>query len=1089
MKLFILFIVFLINSILSVSAAFPANLRDGFLIQDVGSGNIRVTQMDIVTGDVVKTDVLSVGGSGNNAYGYNPIDNYIYGIQIIQKNGNDDYKLVRVESSGSGFSATVKSITGLVHDVNNGMFIGDFDSAGNIYVGGDNANSTGGPIFKITINSNGTGTAEKLSVDRGSPRFADWGYTDRIGGEERFYFVSDNGGLYYFKKSGNTLQKVGPISSNLTTGGTVIGTFIAGTDLFYYPSGSRTLYKVDLLNPSQGSQPFSTVANPSSNGDAARNYKVIIPNLAIAKGVTNGTVFNQGEDIRYKITVKNTGDYPLGDPSYNSQYTVSDKINPQKVNSQAELVTATLYPTLIGTTGTPVAGFPTTIDYTVSSPSIGLFELTSDSGVLPLIPKGARLEIEYTLVSKIYFIAGNEDSIINVVTGKVPNKQVTSDAQVEVKTLPPELKIVKTVDKDTLQKGDRLEYTLEITNTSTTKSSTSNIVKDILKADVKEVFETFSVYKSDGTTLVGEVIDTDGNSSNNLTSNFSNGETTINIETIPTLAPSEKKKYIIKGLTKTSFNGNVLVNYGNVDSNELDLINSNEVTSTFTGEKAYDYGDAPDRYKTITSNPPRHEQVQDTPYFGAGVDYETVWTQPLGIDADLDDRSQRDDEDGIVAVNGIQSNPNLPITLIEGIENTITINVGKITQGGARVKIWLDGLNGNINNTFDNNDNQVIYDGSVNSSGNIDVKFDLNVLGNRVATQGRTYLRMRITSSKNGNQINSTGGQADDGEVEDHLVFISERKTDYGDLPDTYKTRLSSDGPRHLDVYLFGQTSPVDQYMYLGENKNYENDAPSSLTGIEDMFDDGVKDSTGNLLSTLYVNEDNILTIKASHAGYVGMWIDFNGDGMFDASESIIKQVIAGDNQLTIPASRFSYDPGISLVDLKGVRVRYSKDIDGVNKSNGLALTGEVEDYYIPFVKKIIDAEILKTSETPTVDQNGIAKYKLLLTNTGNQPLSGYTLKDIPDVSKVEIGSLNVTSILANGVAAPGVTFTANASDEIELSGAPTIEVGKTLEILYELTVKTFDISQGNVITNIGSLIVKACESAKESKVDVTVNG
>ncbi|MEG3013355.1 MAG: hypothetical protein RR795_02710, partial [Cetobacterium sp.] len=372
-------------------------------------------------GNIVKTDVLSVGGTGNNAYGYNPDDNYIYGIQIVQKSGNDDYNLVRIEPSGGGFSATVKPITGLVHNVNNGMFIGDFDRDGNMYVGGDSEDSTDGPIFKITINPNGSGTAQKLSADRGSPRFADWGYTDKIGGEERFYFVSDNGGLYYFKKSGNTLQKVGPISTSLGAGGTVIGTFIAGTDLFYYPSGSSALYKVDLLNPSQGSQPFSTVANPSSSGDAARNYKIIIPDLAIAKEVTNGPVFNQGEDIRYKITVKNTGDYPLGDPLFNSQYIVSDKIDPQKVDLQATSVTAILYPTLTGSAGTSVAGFPTTIDYTVSSPNIGLFKLTSESGVLPLIPKGARLEIEYTLKSKIYLMTKDEDTIINVVTGEVPN--------------------------------------------------------------------------------------------------------------------------------------------------------------------------------------------------------------------------------------------------------------------------------------------------------------------------------------------------------------------------------------------------------------------------------------------------------------------------------------------------------------------------------------------------------------------------------------------------------------------------------------------------------------------------------------------
>ena len=424
-KSLILILVFFINSLMSIAGPFPADLRDGFLIQDLGSGNIRVNQIDLVTGTRVKVQELAVGGTGNNAYGYNPKDNYIYGIQVTAVSGNDTYNLVRIEPTATGFTYTKKPITTLVHNIDNGMFIGDFDKDGNMYVAGDGSDgAAGGPIFKIIINTDGSGSATKLAIDRGAPRFADWGYTDRVGGEERFYFISDGGSLYYFAKNGSTLVKSGAIASNITTGGnTVVGTFVAGTDLFYYPSGSSQLYKVDLLNPTAGSQPFSNVANPSSNGDAARNYQIVIPALALGKEVTNGTTFTQGTDIKYKLTVKNAGDYPLGDPAFNSHYTVTDTINSQKVSTIATGVTAKLYNSLTGTAFTNVAGFPTTINYTTVDSTTSKFELKSDGGPLPKIPKGYRLEIEYTLKSKIYSFVGDQDQITNTAVGTIPGKK------------------------------------------------------------------------------------------------------------------------------------------------------------------------------------------------------------------------------------------------------------------------------------------------------------------------------------------------------------------------------------------------------------------------------------------------------------------------------------------------------------------------------------------------------------------------------------------------------------------------------------------------------------------------------------------
>ncbi len=402
--------------------------------------------------------------------------------------------------------------------------------------------------------------------------------------------------------------------------------------------------------------------------------------------------------------------------------------------------------------------------------------------------------------------------------------------------------------------------------------------------------------------------------------------------------------------------------------------------SVFTsGAVAYDYGDAPDDYKTITSNPPRHASDSNGtnptgPYFGQSVDYESAWTVgnlSSHPDANLDDITATDDEDGIIEVNGVpfDTNGSTPVLLIEGQVNTFKVVVSNVPIGGAWVKIWLDGLNGNINYGFDNNNSQVIYNAAVNSSGTIDVSFFLNILGNRGTTQGKTYLRMRTVSESNKNQINSTGGDAIDGEVEDYIVFISERDLDYGDLPNSYGTILGSDGARHLDVYLFGASTPLNGYLKIGAAKDYENDATVTPPGLGDDVtniddEDGVTLSDGSVFDKINITEDTTIKVNVNTGGYLGVWVDFNNNGVFDApSEGIVQPVSAGDNNIVIPSSSFTFSPGSSTTEYIGVRVRFASEQAGVTSPTGLSIGGEVEDYYVNALEIIEDFNVNKYVE------------------------------------------------------------------------------------------------------------------------------
>ncbi|MDX8337425.1 DUF6923 family protein, partial [Candidatus Cetobacterium colombiensis] len=486
---------------------FDANEGDGFIIQDMGSGKIRVNKRNLVSGvNSINPIELTVGGNANNAFGYNPKDNYIYGIQRVSRTGNDLYNLVKIGKDGNTVGFTIGAISGI--NSNESIYIGDFDRDGNLYVTGDST------MYRIVISSNGTAIASPIGT-RETNRFADWGYTE-IDNEERFYYILNNGTLKYYKKNGGMLSGPFEVKRGLpTNGGTVVAIFMAGTNMFYNPSGTNIIYKLDLTSSNPTSSEFTRLKNATSSGDGARNYLQLIPDLAVAKGITNGVlgtneerIFSQGEEIRYKLVIKNSGDYPLAADN-SSQYIISDKVDLSKVESLATDVVATKFPTLTGESGTIVNTVPQSLVYN----SLGEFELTSISNQLPRLEIGERLEIEYTLKIKIYDFSGDTDRINNTVTGAIPNKQVTSDSQASVVILKPLVTALKTSsEKGTAQPGDVITYTIELTNSSKVDAKNYGVYDNLLESFI-ESSDVIVAPSATGGTLTGNLFekDTSGN--------------------------------------------------------------------------------------------------------------------------------------------------------------------------------------------------------------------------------------------------------------------------------------------------------------------------------------------------------------------------------------------------------------------------------------------------------------------------------------------------------------------------------------------------------------------------------------------------
>ncbi len=159
-----------------------------------------------------------------------------------------------------------------------------------------------------------------------------------------------------------------------------------------------------------------------------------------------------------------------------------------------------------------------------------------------------------------------------------------------------------------------------------------------------------------------------------------------------------------------------------------------------------------------------------------------------------------------------------------------------------------------------------------------------------------------------------------------HLDF------DFGDTPDQYPTLSEDDGARHA----------VIPGIFLGAGVDFEPDAHVSEFADGDLFDDGVLFD-----GLLTAGATTPITIIASTNGFVDAWVDLDRDGQWDdAGEQILNSVAvtAGTNDLQVML------PATTTLGPSFARFRYSRD--GNLGPTGIALDGEVEDYYVQIVSQ-----------------------------------------------------------------------------------------------------------------------------------------
>ena len=207
---------------------------------------------------------------------------------------------------------------------------------------------------------------------------------------------------------------------------------------------------------------------------------------------------------------------------------------------------------------------------------------------------------------------------------------------------------------------------------------------------------------------------------------------------------------------------------------------------------------------------------------------------------------------------------------------------------------------------------------------------------------------------------------------------------DFGDAPNSYTTNLASGGPQHI----IG-----DGDLNLGLVFDDELDGLPSATADGDDLDnvddeDGVTaiNLTGITTSTDSFSIDVDITNNTSSGANLYAWIDFDGNGTFEADEFTSSGAPnGGANVVTLTWSNLIANG----VDINAgdtfARFRITSDVLAANQPGGIVNNGEVEDYTLVIdldtdsdgVPDINDDDadndgILNTDEVGDTNLNGI---------------------------------------------------------------------------------------------------------------------
>lgn len=324
-------------------------------------------------------------------------------------------------------------------------------------------------------------------------------------------------------------------------------------------------------------------------------------------------------------------------------------------------------------------------------------------------------------------------------------------------------------------------------------------------------------------------------------------------------------------------------------------------------QEQLDFGDAPDQpYPTLLGSNGAHHTIVPGVYLGNLIDAEFDG-QP-DSNAKGDDIANQPDEDGVIFITPLIPNQPAQIDVLPSVFGWVDMWID-FDQNGS----WLDA-------------GELVFSGPVLAGPN---PLNFNVPAG--ALPGQTFIRVRYNT---GGSL-PVAGPAQDGEVEDYEVLVEEPlpELDFGDAPDgPFPTLLGSNGARHL----------ISPNMYMGALIDAEVDGQPDAAATGDDVSNLPDEDGVVFTSTLDPFYTATVDVTVSVAGLLDAWIDFDANGIWDASEQIFgsQPVAAGLNSLT-----FTVPTTGALAYDTFARFRYS--LGGGLQPDGFAPDGEVEDYFV----------------------------------------------------------------------------------------------------------------------------------------------
>lgn len=199
-------------------------------------------------------------------------------------------------------------------------------------------------------------------------------------------------------------------------------------------------------------------------------------------------------------------------------------------------------------------------------------------------------------------------------------------------------------------------------------------------------------------------------------------------------------------------------------------------------------------------------------------------------------------------------------------------------------------------------------------------------------------------------------------------IFLGEG-LDYGDAPAPYRSLAADNGPRHT----------VETGLSLGVTNTADADAKLPNADI----DDGLSFTSG-VFAAFQSNAAITVTNTTGNTAFLSLWIDFNGDGFFEASETILES-----QAVTQPTTTVSFVvPSAAQIGDTYARVRLSTDAASVASPLGASPDGEVEDHVItvqgnPFTNLSNNLDVNGDGFVSPIDVLQVVNY---LNTPGNPP-------------------------------------------------------------------------------------------------------